>query len=302
MSGSVSSGFDIELAYLRVQVEDPAAFAPFFGDIVGLVPGTPTPSGALTWRDDDSAYRLVLDRGEANDVTALGFEMSGESELALVVEQLRSGGWEPIEGTAADCAERAVDSVWMVHAPWGAEVDIVTGLASAPMAFESTLVPGGFLTDGVGFGHVVLATTNFEESVRFVTEGLGMRRSDWLEFDLEPGLPLEVWFFHCNERHHTLALAKPPFDLPQKLHHVMFETRDRDDVGFAFDRAHAGGVSIASGLGTHDNDRMFSCYLVSPSGFQVEIGHGARTVGRDWDDDRRYDQMSLWGHQPVAPT
>jgi hypothetical protein len=34
--------------------------------------------------------------------------------------------------------------------------------------------------------------------------------------------------------------------------------------------------------------------------FRVEFGHGARVVGDDWDDDRRYDRISRWGHQPVT--
>ena len=33
----------------------PASLTPFFGDVIGLVPGEPTPAGDLTWRDDDRA-------------------------------------------------------------------------------------------------------------------------------------------------------------------------------------------------------------------------------------------------------
>jgi hypothetical protein len=95
-------------------------------------------------------------------------------------------------------------------------------------------------------------------------------------------------------------VARAPFALPQTLHHVMVEARDRDDVGRAFDRAWNAEVAIANGLGRHDNDGMFSFYAVSPAGFQVEFGHGARVVGDDWDDDRRYDRISRWGHQPVT--
>ncbi len=114
-------------------------------------------------------------------------------------------------------------------------------LAPAGEPFVSARMPGGFLTDGVGFGHVVFATTNFDEAHRFVTEGLGMGQSDWLEMEIVEGIELEVRFYHCNSRHHTVALARPPFELPQALHHIMFETRDIDDVGAAFDRARGTG-------------------------------------------------------------
>ena len=133
-----------------------------------------------------------------------------------------------------------------------------------------------------------------------LVDGLGMVQSDWLEMELGPGVELEVRFYHCNERHHTVALARPPFEMPQKLHHVMFESNSRDDVGRAFDRVWASDLAIANGLGRHDNDGMFSFYVVSPAGFQVEVGYGGRRVADPWVDNRRYDRISLWGHQPLA--
>jgi hypothetical protein len=127
-----------------------------------------------------------------------------------------------------------------------------------------------------------------------------MVQSDWLVSELAPGIELEVRFFHCNARHHSLALARAPFELPQALHHLMVETNDRDDVGRAYDRAFAAGLPLPNGLGLHDNDRMFSFYVASPVGFQVEVGHGARVITGSWGDDRRYDRISAWGHQPVV--
>jgi hypothetical protein len=46
---------------------------------------------------------------------------------------------------------------------------------------------------------------------------------------------------------------------------------------------------------------MFSFYVASPAGFAVEVGHGARTIGEDWDDSRRHYRVSPWGHQPLRP-
>jgi hypothetical protein len=80
----------------------------------------------------------------------------------------------------------------------------------------------------------------------------------------------------------------------------MLETKERDDVGAVFDRVWTTDLTIANGLGRHDNDGMFSFYVVTPAGFQVEVGHGARTVTDPWQDNRRYDRISVWGHQPVV--
>ena len=46
---------------------------------------------------------------------------------------------------------------------------------------------------------------------------------------------------------------------------------------------------------------MFSFYVASPARFQVEVGHGARSIVEPWEEDRRYDRISVWGHQPIQP-
>jgi 2,3-dihydroxybiphenyl 1,2-dioxygenase len=288
----------LELGYLVVEVPEPATLSPVFADVVGLVPGEPV-DDALTWRDDDRAQRVVIQAGPANDAVAVGFEATDDAAFDATIARLAQIGVELTDGDASELARRRVERLVRAATPWGVQVELVTGLADATTPYESPLVPGGFLTDGVGFGHVVFATTAFDESVRFLTEGLGFVQSDWLVMELAPGLDLEVRFFHCNARHHSVALAKAPFELPQCLHHIMFETVSRDDVGAAFDRAWAADLPIPNGLGRHDNDGMFSFYLQTPAGFQIEVGHGARVVDEHWDDDRQYDQISAWGHQPL---
>jgi 2,3-dihydroxybiphenyl 1,2-dioxygenase len=289
---------DLELAYLGVEMPAPDTLTPFFGDVIGLVPGESI-DDVLTWRNDDKAHRLIVAPGPANDAVFVGLEAGDEASFDATVARLGAGGFDVVAGDAGERAARRVARLARTAAPWGVAVELVTGLEPAPAPFSSPLMPGGFLTDGVGFGHVVFATTAFDESHRFVVDGLGFAQSDWLEMSLGEGIELEVRFYHCNARHHTLALARAPFELPQRLHHVMFEANDRDDVGAAFDRAWMSGLPIPNGLGTHDNDRMFSFYVASPAGFLVEVGHGARTVDDDWAENKRYDRISVWGHQAL---
>lgn len=290
---------EIELAYLGIEVPDPSSLTSFFGDVVGLTPGAAADGGVVTWRNDDKVHRIVVESGQANDASFVGFEAVDDDAFDRVVQRLDAAGFEVVAGTLDECGVRCVGRLARVVAPWGVPVELVVGLQDADTPYSSLLVPGGFLTEGVGFGHVVFATTAFDESHRFLVDGLGFRQSDWLEMEIMEGIELEVRFFHCNERHHTVALARAPFDLPQRLHHVMLETNERDDVGVAFDRAWATELPIPNGLGRHDNDGMFSFYVQSPAGFQMEVGHGARVIDEGWDDNRRYDQISAWGHQPL---
>ncbi|HEX6657895.1 MAG TPA: VOC family protein, partial [Ilumatobacter sp.] len=213
-------------------------------------------------------------------------------------DRARASGAPVTTATDAQAAARRVASLVRVDTPWGVPFELVHGLAPAADAFDSPLVPGGFVTKDQGFGHVVFVVPDLEGADRFVRDALGFTQSDWLETDLG-GVPLTVRFYHCNPRHHSLALGAAPFELPQKLHHVMVETVSQDNVGTAFDRAWSAGLPIANALGKHENDKMFSFYVVTPAGFQLEFGYGARTIDAPWTDDRRYDRISEWGHQPL---
>lgn len=289
----------LELGYLRLEVSDPAALDGFFTDVIGLAAGPRSAGGDRSWTDDRAVHRVLAGEGSSDDLTELGFEAVDEDAWTATVDRLSGAGFDVREAGESACADRRVARMVTVEAPWGSSVEVVTGLARTEVAAATPLMAGGFLTAGQGFGHAVIATTAFEESMRFAVDGLGLVQSDWLVTELAPGLELEVRFLHCNARHHTLALARAPFELPQKLHHMMFEVLDRDDVGRAFDRAFAAGLPLPNGLGRHDNDHMFSFYVASPAGFQVEVGHGARVIVEPWTEDRRYERISAWGHQPV---
>jgi 2,3-dihydroxybiphenyl 1,2-dioxygenase len=288
----------LELGYLVIEVPEPDSLNAVFADVVGLIPGTPTSSGAPTWRNDRRAQRVIVEPGPANDAVALGFEAIDAQAFDSTLARLQAAGLAVVEDPDA-AEDRRVARLASTKTPWGPDAEIVLAPADAPTPFSSALVPGGFLTDAVGFGHVVFATMAFEESDAFLTEGLGFGQSDWLQMEIAEGITLEVRFYHCNARHHTVALARAPFELPQTLHHMMVETNNRDDVGSAFDRLWASGLAIPNGLGRHDNDGMFSFYLQTPAGFQIEVGHGARVITEDWNDNRAYDAISAWGHQPL---
>jgi 2,3-dihydroxybiphenyl 1,2-dioxygenase len=289
---------ELEVAYLGVQVTDPTAFGAFLTDIVGLMPGKTTADGFATWRNDERAHRIIVEEGPANDAIFFGLEAGSASAFERAVERAKAAGATVTKGSASDAAARRVDQLVRIDTPWGVPVELVHGLSAAPEPFDSSLVPGGFLTKNQGFGHVVFVTGDLDGADRFAREALGFAQSDWLEMDLG-GLPITVRFYHCNPRHHSLALAGAPFELPQKLHHVMVETVSQDNVGHAFDRVWNAKLPIANALGKHDNDKMFSFYVVTPAGFQLEFGYGARTVDAPWTDDRRYDRISEWGHQPI---
>ncbi|MFC6284684.1 MULTISPECIES: VOC family protein [Polaromonas] len=294
---------DIESAYIVLESRNPAAINKYFGEVIGLMPGQPTPGGASTWRADDKAQRVVLAQGPANDATCIGFEVTSREAFDAAVSRLRALGLEPVQGTAAQNKERRVAAMVRVPAPWGVEVELVLGLENAATPFASAVYPNGFVTGSQGFGHFVFGVAGadaYEASRKFALEGLGLKLSDYLRLPMGP-VELNVSFFHCNARHHSLAIAQIPApEVPQKLHHINFEVKQVADVGAAYERALAAGTPLANMLGQHENDGMVSFYSVGPDGWQVEVGATGRQITDNWDDVREYNRISIWGHQPPA--
>jgi biphenyl-2,3-diol 1,2-dioxygenase len=289
----------LELGYLVIETDKVDETNTILGEVVGLMPGE-TADGAATWRNDDRARRIVLQAGPANDIVAIGLTALSRDVAAELAGRVAALGFEVTEGSEEACALRGVGTLWHTMSPWGVRIEIVTEQRLTDDPLTTPLVPGGFLTSGMGLGHGVFFVPDLDAAHQFLVDGLGFARTDSLHLTPAPGIDVWGGFYHCNGRHHTIALIQPPFPAPAVFHHVMFEVNDIDDVGAAFDRACAAGVPLPNGLGRHPNDKMFSFYLQTPSGFQVEVGYGGVVVGDGWDLDVEYDQISAWGHRPVA--
>lgn len=294
----------IELAYVGVEVADRSQFGRYLSEVIGLVPGAPA-GQAHTWRMDRKAHRLLVHEGPSNDLHYLGFEAAHQTAYDRAVARLAATGVAVTEGSEEDKRARRVRDLAWAMAPWGRRIEIVTRLADAETAFDSALVPGGFVTDSVGMGHAVLmfpaaapdGAAAFARAAAFLEQGLGMVLSDRIEAE-HLGSSVYGSFYHCNPRHHSLALLGLPAPaLPGVLHHLMVESASEDNVGRAYDRARAARAPIAMGLGKHANDQMFSFYSVTPAAFQMEFGCRGVIVGDDWPA-RVYDRVSAWGHHP----
>lgn len=293
---------EIELAYVGLQSPAPEAVGKYLGETVGLMPAPASAAGTLSYRVDAKAWRLRVHEGDRAGASYLGFEAVDAAAFAATAARLHKAGYALSQGTEAQIAERGVADLLCTQAPWGVQVELVHGLASAATAFQSPAFPDGLVTQGQGFGHVVFLTPTQEayaQARQFAIDGLGMRLSDTLRLPLGPDATLQVSFLHCNARHHSLAIgcAPMPPDAPN-LHHINFEVASVRDVGMAYERALRSATPIANTIGQHANDRMVSFYSFSPDGWQVEVGATGRTVGPHWNEVTEYDRISDWGHQP----
>ena len=287
----------VALGYIGLEVRDLATWAQFSENILGLMP-TDVGEEGRRYRIDAQAWRIALKGGDRDDIAYAGFEVPGEDALLAVRDRMARAGAVTSPGEPEVVEERGVTGMFYCHDPDGLRVEVYYGPTLAPDApFVSAPGVSGFVADAQGLGHIVLTTPSIERSRHFYKDILGFQLSDTARLRLGGSSPLDLEFYHCNARHHTLALV--PIDAPKRLIHFMLQTHTLDDVGFALDRAAEAGALVQA-LGRHTNDHMVSFYVRTPSGFDVEYGWGGREVLTDTWRVARYNKASSWGHKPIA--
>ncbi|WP_370416588.1 VOC family protein [Streptomyces fradiae] len=289
-----------ELGYVVYEVSGLADWERFGVDLLGMQLGEKTGDG-FTLRTDEKAHRWIVTEGPADDLVATGYEVEGADALDALVERLRAADVEVSEGDAALAAARKVDRIFLTADPMGNRIELVDGLADAATPFESASLLGGFVTGAGGAGHQVLLTPGVsrETYLAFYVDLLGFKVSDIIIEELAPGVFADLIFLHCNPRHHSVALGDMPF--PKSTHHFMVEVDDIRDVGLAWDRCLAAHQPFHMTLGMHPNDQMFSFYVETPSGFNVEYGWGGILIDDATWEVKTLDKLNSWGHMPAGP-
>jgi 2,3-dihydroxybiphenyl 1,2-dioxygenase len=285
-----------QLGYLGLSVGKLDAWEGFATAVLGLEISRREADGSLALRMDDNDWRIALHPGEADDVAYLGWEVPDEETLLALSELLKASGVAVREGTSELAKARRVRGLVEFVEPSGIASEVYYGpLVRHEQPFRSPRVHAGFVTGEQGLGHVVLMVRDFDATSRFYRDLLGFRVSDYVELEPAKNVHITICFLHANARHHSLAFAAAP--LPKRLNHFMLQTAELDDVGRTLDLCQEHDVAIAQTLGRHTTDRMVSFYAVTPSGFQVEVGWGAREVDdRTWQV-QTHKSGTVWGHR-----
>ena len=283
------------LGYLGFKVKDLDAWNAFATGVLGLMAAEP--SGAVRrYRLDELSWRIAVEKGESDDLAFIGFEVAGPVELESLRTRLTEKGVAVSSGDKKLVAERGVLDLLTCKDPDGLTVEIFYGPTQRTEApFTSSVGLTAFVTGAQGLGHAVLSTKDISTARHFYQDLLGFRLSDINKMQMNPKYRFDMEFFHCNPRHHTLALM--PIPLPKRLHHFMLQVPTIDAVGFALERAEAAGAPITATLGRHTNDHMVSFYMRTPAGFEVEFGTGAIEVDEATWRVMRHEKPSSWGHK-----
>lgn len=284
-----------QLGYLVVDAIDLAEWKRFATDFVGLE-AIERDDGALLLKADVRGYRILVQPAEIDRLHASGWEVADAPSFRAMRDRVAAKGVAISDADPAQAAARMVTQMFSFCDPAGNRVEIYWG----PIAdFRRMVSPVGvpaFVTGELGLGHVVLPAENFEETHAFWTDTLGFALSDIKHSTRNPARKARIYFYHCNPRQHSLALAE--MANPTGCIHMMLELPDIDEVGLALDRLRATGFQLWLSLGRHVNDDMISFYVKTPGGFGLELGCGGMV--KDWANGSTVFETtrgSHWGHQ-----
>lgn len=270
----------------------------FATEAIGLHLAHASPE-VLALRMDGHARRLIIENDTAEDVTAVGWQLDDEAVLQIVLGRLAAKGVsvEFIEGERA--VHRGVESLHRFVGPKGLSIELFT----RPIVDDSPLdmLCSGFNTGAAGMGHISVMSREPERSIGFWRDIFDARISDRIDLAAGKRVVLDVTFLRFNERHHSVAVAATrgmSIDMFRtRIQHLNIEAATLDDLSRAYERCKQLGCKLARGVGQHPNDKELSFYVVTPSGFEMEIGWDALTVDEaTWPEGITYPNMSTWGH------
>ena len=286
------------LGYVGYEARDTTGWDGFLLDIFGLERRADSSETHRQYRLDEHHHRISIRSSSQDRVAYVGWEMASRETLSMLEAHLRERGVAVERGSQALAGERAVLDLLCFENPDGMPHEAFVGLGIDDKPFRPARPLAGFRTGDFGLCHVALLTRDHRATAAWYQEMLGFRLSDVVEVG-----PLGATFLHCNGRHHSVALINevPGLFDAGTIHHLMLEGMTLDDVGRGYDIALERGYPIAHTLGQHANDRTTSFYAYTPSGSQIEYGHGGIVVDDATWTSKYFNSGDLWGNKMQAP-
>ncbi len=291
----------VHLGYLVIETNKFDDWRRFGRDALGMHLDDALPD-VQRFRLDDHACRFLLQRGPAEDVTALGWELDDHHAFDEILSRVTGHGVPITDGTAEEAALRGVERLVRFPGPNGLTQEIFT------RANTSTVPPdirGAFVTGASGLGHVALTSKKPEQVRGYYQTVFDARLTDFIDETIG-GLKFKIRFLRVNERHHSVAIAAvnrlPLNPIRTRVQHCNVQVADLDDMTTAYQRVKQLGFDMALGVGQHTNDRELSFYAVTPSGFEWEVGWNPVVVNENTWEPTTYQGISIWGHTREGQT
>ncbi|WP_431232948.1 VOC family protein [Mycolicibacterium psychrotolerans] len=292
----------VHLGYLVVETEKFSDWARFGRDAIGMHLDDTLPD-VLRFRLDDNACRFLLQRGPAEDTTALGWEVDDHHCFETIEARVLGHGVPVTQGSSEESELRGVERFIRFPGPNGLTQEVYVSSRSAQTPLQ--LGTSGFVTGTSGMGHVAIATSKPHQMRGYYSTVFDARLSDYIDETIS-GLKFKIRFLRVNERHHSVAIASvnrlPVNPIRTRIQHCNVQVAELDDMTLAYQRVKELGFDMALSIGQHTNDKELSFYALSPSGFEWEVGWNPIVVDESTWEPSTHAGISIWGHTPEGST
>ncbi|NKS61940.1 extradiol ring-cleavage dioxygenase [Rhodococcus hoagii] len=290
------------LGYIVIETAKFTDWHRFGRDAIGLHVDRISAS-AMRFRLDDHECRFLLRPGDAEDVTALGWEINDHQSFDRIVRRVHDRGVPVTDGTDEEAALRGVERLLRFPGPKGIDQEIYTRarITTTPLVMSAA----GFVTGASGMGHVAITSTRPQQLRSYYDTVFDARLSDYIDETIS-GVKIKIRFLRVNERHHSIAVAGvrglPVDPIRTRIQHLNIQVAELDDMTRSYQRVKSLGFDMALGVGQHTNDRELSYYALTPSGFEWEVGWNPIVVDENTWEPATHKGISIWGHTPEGQT
>jgi 2,3-dihydroxybiphenyl 1,2-dioxygenase len=294
---------NVHLGYVVVETQKFDDWRRFGRDAIGMHLDD-TLTDFLRFRLDDASCRLLLRRGSAEDVVALGWQVDDDQTFDTVLARVTGPGVPVTLGTAEEAELRGAERLARFPGPNGLTQEIFTpaGRYTTPV---DPAARGGFVTGASGMGHVALATKKPHLVRSYYNTVFDARLTDYIDETIN-GLKFKIRFLRVNERHHSVAIAATNGvklnPIRTRVQHVNIQVADLYDMTSSYQRVKDLGFRMALDVGQHTNDKELSYYAMTPSGFEWEVGWNPIVVDEKTWEPTTHRGISIWGHTPQGAT
>ena len=255
---------NVHLGYVVIETNKFGDWKRFGRDAIGMHLDDMAPD-TIRFRLDANECRILLRRGPAEDVVALGWHLDDHATFDEVSRRVVDHGVPAVEGTEEEAKLRGVErflrfpgSQWthsgdLHHRPHRTPAPRYTGQRIRHRRRRTR--PRGDHDEEAA-------------SVRgYYNHVFDARLSDYIDETIN-SMKLKIRFLRVNERHHSLAIASvnalPINPIRTRVQHVNVQVATLDDMVTSYQRVKELGFDMALSVGQHTNDKELSYYATKP--------------------------------------
>jgi catechol 2,3-dioxygenase-like lactoylglutathione lyase family enzyme len=250
----------------------------YYSDVLGLSVATKDAKRAvLVTRTGFEAVELHA--GERMNLSRLSFQVAPGTDLKEVTKGLEQHG---LKAEQRSGITPGIAKAVSFADPKGTMIDIFADYEFPPDDGKQATITL------LKLGHVAYRVNDVQGIVKFYTDVLGFRWSDWRDNNFA--------FLRCGVDHHTINFVA---DEEQRLHHIAFEVRDWSEIHKACDFLGKHDIHLVWGPGRHNIGHNIAIYHMNPDRVRVEF---YTEMDQLKDEELGYFDPRPWhGDRPQRP-